>query len=98
MSYAVGLRTQRCLCEDVSLIPGLVQWLKDPGLLQVVSKVADAAWIWCCCCCGCGVGLSSTPIQPLAWKLPYAAHTTVKRKKKGATMYLYLDPLESWGD
>ena len=41
---------------DVSLIPGLDQWVKDPALLRAVVEVTDAAQIWCCCCCGCGVG------------------------------------------
>ena len=41
--------------EDVGLIPGLSQLVKDPVLLQTVAKVADKARIWCYC--GCGVGL-----------------------------------------
>ena len=40
--------------EDVGLIPGLTQWVKDPVLLQAVVQVADVARIWCCC--GCGIG------------------------------------------
>jgi len=28
------LRTRRCLCEDVDLIPALAQWVKDLPLLQ----------------------------------------------------------------
>ena len=32
-----GLRIQSCFCEDVGLIPGLAQWVKDL-MLQ---------WLWC---------------------------------------------------
>ena len=32
-----GLRTQLCVCEDVDLIPGLTQWVKDPALLSAVA-------------------------------------------------------------
>ena len=28
-----GLKTQHCLCEDESSIPGLIQWVKDLALL-----------------------------------------------------------------
>ena len=36
--------------EDVGLIPGLAQWVKDLVLLLD----ADAAWTWCCFGCGAG--------------------------------------------
>ena len=37
--------------EDAGLIPGLVQWVKDP------TEVADVAQILYCCGCGCGLKL-----------------------------------------
>ena len=40
--------------EDVGLIPGLNQWVKDLALPQVVVCVVDVARILRCC--GCGVG------------------------------------------
>ena len=67
--------------EDVSLIPGLTQWVK--GSSVVVS-------------CGIGLGCSSdllllwlwyrpagmAPIEPLAWEALYAAGVALKDKKK----------------
>ena len=41
--------------EDLGLIPGLAQQVKDLALPQAVAQVADAARIWCCR--GCGLGL-----------------------------------------
>ena len=40
--------------EDVGLIPGLTQRVKDLALPQATAKVIDEAQIWHCC--GCGVG------------------------------------------
>ena len=33
---AQQVKDPRSVCEDVGLIPGLVQWIKDPVLLQAV--------------------------------------------------------------
>ena len=41
--------------EDVSFIPGLIQWVKDLALPQDAAQVMNAAQIWHCH--GCGIGL-----------------------------------------
>ena len=41
--------------EDVGLIPGPMQWVKDLASLWAVVWVADVAQIPHCC--GCGIGL-----------------------------------------
>ena len=40
--------------ENESLIPSLIQWIKDPELPLDEAQVADAAQIWGCC--GYGIG------------------------------------------
>ena len=40
--------------EDMGLIPGLTQWVKDLVLPQTVAYIADVAWIQHCC--GYGIG------------------------------------------
>lgn len=67
--------------EDVGLIPGLAQWIKDLALLRPVVWVAHAAWIqhllwlWC-------RSAAVAPIRPLAWGLLYAVSAALKKKKK----------------
>ena len=42
------LRTQRCVCKDVHLIPGLAQGVKDLALLKAVVCIANAVLILYC--------------------------------------------------
>ena len=65
--------------EDVSSIPGLTQWVKDPATVAMSCGVV----------CRCGSDLilpwlwrrssASAPIGPLAWEPPYASGAALKR-------------------
>ena len=57
-----GLRIQHSVDENVSLVPGLTQWVRDPALPHAAEWVTDVARTWCC---GCGVGLQlQLPFNP----------------------------------
>ena len=66
--------------EDPSLIPGPAQWVKDTALLWAV--------VWRCRC-GSDLALlwqrrrlaAEAPVQLLAWELPHATGTALKKKK-----------------
>ena len=58
--------------EDVGSIPGLTQWVKDAALQHTLLWIAGATRIWCYCG-GVDQLAAESPIQPLAWELPYAA-------------------------
>ena len=65
--------------------PGLVQWVKEPALLQAAgesqmrlrSGVATAV----------AQPSAAAPIRPLDWELPYAASTAIKIKKKKSALF-----------
>ena len=66
--------------EDVGSIPGLTQWVKgsgdamscDVGRRRGLDPVL--LWLWC-------RTAATAPIQPLAWKLPYALDVALERQK-----------------
>ena len=68
-----GLRTRYSLCEAVGLIPGLIQWIKDPAWLQRRSQKHLQP--------GVMVALPGSQLQlqfNLAWELLYAVAATIK--------------------
>ena len=75
-----GLRTQHCLSEDVGLIPGLTQWVKDlVAKSQIIghrcSPDPELLWRWCRLA-------AAALIQPLAWEPPYARGCSPKIQKE----------------
>ena len=63
--------------DDVGLIPGHAQWVKDPGVAMscgVSHGYSADPVLW-----GCGCGIA--PIQPLAWKHPYVMGVALKKDK-----------------
>ena len=57
--------------EVAGLIPGLAQWVKDPGVAVSCGvghrRSSDPVWLWLWC------GLAATAlIRPLAWEPPCA--------------------------
>ena len=64
--------------ENSSSIPGLPQWVKDPALScgVVCRQGLDPIllWLW-------QRPAAAAPVQPLAWKLPYAVSAALKSKE-----------------
>ena len=65
-------------------IPGLTQWIKDPGVAVSCSvghrHGSDLVllWLWC-------RPAATAPIRSLAWESPYAVSTALKMQKKKKT-------------
>ena len=62
--------------ENVGLIPGVAQWVKDQVLQWVEAYIAPIPLQ----VCGCRLAAVAW-IWPLAWEIPYATGVTLKGKK-----------------
>ena len=70
--------------EVVGSIPGLAQWVKDPGIAVSCGvgrrRGSDPTllWLWC-------KPVATAPIRPLAWELPYAMSLALEKTKRQKT-------------
>ena len=65
--------------EDMGLIPGVTQWVKDPVAVScgVGCRFGlDPMWLWL------WLWPATALIQPLVWESSYAVSAALKRQKK----------------
>ena len=73
--------------EDVGLIPGLTQWVKDRALPQAAVSFKDAAQIWCGCGCGLAGRCSFNLTPSLGNSICHRCGPKKKKKKEVAELY-----------
>ena len=73
--------------EDMSSVPGLTQWVKDPALQWAVVWVTDTARIRVV-----RRPAAVAVIWPLVWELPYAMGTALKKGKKK----VFVEQINEW--
>ena len=64
--------------EDAGLIPGLIQWVKDPPQAGVYSQMQPRSGVAVAAVVASSCSSNSTP----SWELPYATGAALKKGKK----------------
>ena len=76
-------RLRTCtVSEDVGSIPGLIQWVKDPEMLEAVVWVSDAAQILPCSGYDVGLSCNSNLIPSPGTSLCHRSSPKEKKEKE----------------
>ena len=85
---AQWVKNLTCIHEDVGLIPGLTQWVRESSIAMSCGighrhSSLDLAllWLWC-------RPAAAVPIPLLAWELPYATGAALRKKRKPKPFFL----------
>ena len=69
------------ICEGMSSIPGIAQWVKDHGVVVscgvgcICGSHPTFLWLWC-------RPVATAPIGPLTREAPYSSCAALNRQKK----------------
>ena len=81
--------------EDTGSVPGLTQWIKDPGIAMSCGVGRRHSSDLALLCLWCKM-TATVPIQLLAWELPYAMGAALKRQEKNKKDFPLIHDEKIW--